>query len=385
MGKTIAILGGGTGGIVAARVLRDLLDEKHRVVVIDRNERHIFQANYPMLMVGLRRPDELHRSLVDLTKKGIDFIQAEVEEIVIEQNVVVTSKGSLSYDYLIIALGAQQHLETVPGQLELAYNAYNYNSLIKLQAKLQQFRQGRIVFFMASTPFTGAVGPYESVLLLDSYFRKRNIRHQVRLTYVTGEVVPFPAAQRSTGIMMRRLMAKRGIEQINEAKILSCDLEQRALILDGGLKVHGDIFIGIPSHWGPQVVRNSGLVLDQGWIKVDQNSLMTSKNNVFAVGDNAAIRLNGTRGWAPKAGVFAHYQAEVVARNIALQISGKKPVFRYTGKAIGAVLLTSHNQGMIIRINTYAPEGMTLSLSQPTKLGYVAKTFWEKYWLNLWL
>jgi sulfide:quinone oxidoreductase len=37
---------------------------------------------------------------------------------------------------------------------------------------------------------------------------------------------------------------------------------------------------------------------------------------------------------APKAGIFAHYQAEVVARNIALLIKGKKPRLRYTAKGL---------------------------------------------------
>ncbi|HHY37933.1 MAG TPA: pyridine nucleotide-disulfide oxidoreductase, partial [Clostridia bacterium] len=35
---------------------------------------------------------------------------------------------------------------------------------------------------------------------------------------------------------------------------------------------------------------------------------------------------------ATKAGIFAHYQAEVVARNIARLIRGQEPTFRYKGK-----------------------------------------------------
>ena len=69
MGKTVLILGGGTGGVVAANVLRKLLDGRHRVVVVDRKDKHYFQASYPLLMAGLRNPEQITRSLRRLLEK----------------------------------------------------------------------------------------------------------------------------------------------------------------------------------------------------------------------------------------------------------------------------------------------------------------------------
>jgi sulfide:quinone oxidoreductase len=69
-----------------------------------------------------------------------------------------------------------------------------------------------------------------------------------------------------------------------------------------------------------------------GWVKVNQNSLETSYKGVYAVGDAAAIKLPVIGVNAPKAGIFAHYQAEVVARNIALLAQEKETKYKYTGK-----------------------------------------------------
>lgn len=45
-GKTVAVLGGGIGGLIAANHLRRLLNREHRVIVVDRTSRHVF---YPSL------------------------------------------------------------------------------------------------------------------------------------------------------------------------------------------------------------------------------------------------------------------------------------------------------------------------------------------------
>ena len=69
-----------------------------------------------------------------------------------------------------------------------------------------------------------------------------------------------------------------------------------------------DLFLGVPVHRAPEVVRTSGLCVD-GWIPVDPGTLETRFTGVYAVGDVTSV---GT----PKAGVFAEGQAAVVAAGI---------------------------------------------------------------------
>ncbi len=81
MPKTVLVLGGGTGGLVAANRLRKRLPQEHRIVLIDREEHHLFQPSLLWLMTGARTEGQIQRPLAGLTKKGIDVILGEIELI----------------------------------------------------------------------------------------------------------------------------------------------------------------------------------------------------------------------------------------------------------------------------------------------------------------
>jgi len=69
-GKTIVILGGGIGGVVAANRLRHLLKED-RIVVVDQSPVHSFTGSYVWILNGSRTPSQVERDLAGLRKKGI--------------------------------------------------------------------------------------------------------------------------------------------------------------------------------------------------------------------------------------------------------------------------------------------------------------------------
>lgn len=336
MSKTVLVLGGGVGGVVAANVLGKVLPKKHRLVLVDRNDSHNFRSSYPLLLINKRKPSQITRKLENLRRKRVEFIQAEVEKVNPGSRLVETSRGSLGYDYLVIALGAEYHPETVPGMAGGSYNAWSYEGACRLSEKIRKFEGGKIVLFISSLPFSCPPAPYETMFLLDAYFRKQGLRDRVALTIITPESSPDPLAGPKVGESVRKMLEQRGIELITQAKVLSMNSSNGRgnLVLDHGINIPGDLFIGIPPHWGPSALRDSGLVEEGGWITVDPHTLETAAERVFAVGDAAAVKLPVMKVWAPKAGIFAHYQAEVVARNIACMIAGKRPVFRYTGKGL---------------------------------------------------
>lgn len=69
-GKTVAVLGGGVGGLMAANMLRRLLPQQHRVVLVEKNRRHAFAPSFLWLMVGTRRAEQIVRDLRDLQFPG---------------------------------------------------------------------------------------------------------------------------------------------------------------------------------------------------------------------------------------------------------------------------------------------------------------------------
>ena len=175
-------------------------------------------------------------------------------------------------------------------------------------------------------------------------------------------------------------MAKRNIKMLTSTLVKSLS-PNRSLCLKEG-DIEADLFIGIPHHVGPAPFRDSAIAGPQGWLEVDPHSLATCCRDVYALGDAAGIT-SSAGSWIPKVGFFAHYEAEVVARNLALHYANKEPHFRFVGGASGASMLSGFNRGCFVSIQAYdhPPGG---SLSVPKRTAYWTKTLFEKYWLGRW-
>ena len=283
----------------------------------------------PFLLVNQRRPQQLTRKLSRLGRKGIDFWQAEVRSVNPARSQVETDRGTIDYDYLIISLGAEHRPENLPGFQEGLTTFIASRGPPRLSRRLQQFSGGRIVIFISSIPFVCPSATYEIAFLLDEYLRKKGLRHRTELSLITPERSPEPLAGPLVGARLRRDLARRYIKLTTEAKVLS--LENGRLKLDQG-EVEGDLFIGVPPHRGPSALESSGLTGEGGWIEVDPHTLATRVENIFAVGDATAIRLPVMQTWAPKSGIFAHYQAEVAARTSPCCSPGKSRTTALPGK-----------------------------------------------------
>ncbi|NLM20576.1 MAG: FAD-dependent oxidoreductase [Peptococcaceae bacterium] len=378
--KRTLILGGGSGGVVAANILKKLVGRTMRVTLVDRETNHYFASSYPRVIIGERQPNQIIKGLKSLENKRIEFRHCEVKELDLAGHRVITDKHDLEYDYLIISLGVEYNLDTVPGFRENAFNVYDFQDVVKVNQKLREFSAGKIVLFISSLPYKCPPGPYEIMLLIDQYFRQRGIRHKVKLTVVTPEKSPESLAGPKISQKLRKMLLDRGIELIAEAKILA--VEKNALILDHDAKIPADLLLGIASHWTPQAIRNTDLVDKNGFINVDPFTLETKYKGVYAIGDAAAIKTPVMGVYAPKAGIFAHMQAKVVARNIASMAQGSKPESYYDGKGF-CIINTGFGQGCYTSVHYYK-KPPTFTFIRPTKAAYLLKVGFEKYWLNCW-
>ncbi|MFZ1710998.1 MAG: FAD-dependent oxidoreductase, partial [Anaerolineae bacterium] len=126
-GKTILILGGGIGGLVAANELRRLLPREHRIVLVEKNAQHAFAPSFLWLMTGDRRPEQITRDVRQLARPGVEVVLAEAQSIDLPNRRVVTTAQTLAYDTLIIALGAELAPEAIPGLTEAAHTFYTFD------------------------------------------------------------------------------------------------------------------------------------------------------------------------------------------------------------------------------------------------------------------
>lgn len=77
--RTVVVLGGGVGGLVAATTLRKKLGKEHRIVLVDREDNHVFAPSLLWLMTGARKREQIVRPLDRLGKKHIEVVRGEIE------------------------------------------------------------------------------------------------------------------------------------------------------------------------------------------------------------------------------------------------------------------------------------------------------------------
>ena len=378
--QRIVVLGGGIGGQVAATRLKQKLGDEARVLLVERSTTFTFAPSLLWLMVGKREPRTITRDYSRIVRRGVEVAHATVTGIDTAAAEIQTESGTIGYDYLVVALGAALDLDRIPGLSEHTYHPYDLPSAERLRDALSRFTGGKVTVAIASLPYKCPAAPYETALLIDGYLRQRGIREASQIDLYTPEPLPLPVAGPFAGYSVAAELAARGITFHPRSQLEG--VESSALRL-GGESVPHDLAVVIPPHRPPTVIATSGLSGPNGWIPVDRSTLRTRASNVYAIGDNTAIPLeNGMM--LPKAGVFAHGEAEVVAENIARRIRGDLREEAFDGH--GACFLeTGGGKSGLARGDFYASPVPRVTMHRPGRSWHAAKIAFEQYWLRRWL
>ncbi|GBF20604.1 NAD(P)/FAD-dependent oxidoreductase [Arenibacter sp. N53] len=102
----IVIVGGGFAGLA---LVEGLKNKNVQIVLIDRNNFHQFQPLFYQVATSGLEPDSIVFPFRKQIKgyKNVSFRLAEVREIQASTNTVITDKGKLTYDYLVLATGTK--------------------------------------------------------------------------------------------------------------------------------------------------------------------------------------------------------------------------------------------------------------------------------------
>ncbi len=384
-GKTIVILGGGVGGLVTANELRRLLTSEHRVVLVEKNPVHAFAPSFLWLMTGDRTAAQISRPLRTLVRRGVEVVQAEARTIDLTGRRVETSTQELRYDNLIVALGATLVPDAIPGLVEGAHSFYTFDGATKLHDALQSFRGGKVAVVVSGLPFKCPAAPYEGAMLLSDFFARRGLRDRVEMHLFTPESQPMPVAGTQLGNAVKTMVESKGISYHPMHQLKAVSPQAGELQFDGKEAFRYDLLVAVPPHRGPQLVRQAGLANEAGWVPVDAGSLATQHENVYAIGDITAISLPGR--WKPdvplmlpKAGVFAHVQALVVARRIAGQITGPRVEEKFCGDGY-CMLEAGEQEGGFAFGNFFAEPSPQVQIRNLGKMWHIGKVLLEKWWL----
>ncbi len=381
MARTVAVLGGGVGGLVAARELRRSLDPADRVVLVERSPRHVFAPSLLWLLVGGRRAEQITRDLSRLRTRGIELLETEVKALDPESLTVTTTGGEIKADALVVGLGLERTLAAVPGAEGRAHEFYSLEGAERLRRALAGFPGGRVAIAVLGTPYSCPAAPYEAALLVEEYLRRRGRRGEV--VVYTPEPYPMPTAGPAVGQALRELLAERGIAF---HQVRAVEVRDGALVLADGSEAPWDLLIAIPVHQAPEAVRASPLAGETGLAAVDPRSLATGFPGVWALGDVAALPLPGRHRpevplSLPKAGVFAHRQARVAAANVAGYLEGRRgPAETFDGIGFCFVETGGGRAGFGVG-RFFAEPAPAVRLLPPARKWHGGKVFFERAWL----
>lgn len=378
--KTVLVLGGGVGGVVTARELRRLLPRLHRVVLVDREREHLFAPSLLWLMVGQRDAASIRRPLKRLNRKGIDVRVGEIEAVnPATKRITITGDGELAADYVVVALGAELDAEAIPGLAAAGHNFYTLQGAEAFRDALGNLRTGRIVVLTAAPAYKCPAAPYEAAMLVDAFCRKGGIRDAVQIDVYAAEPAPMGVAGPAVSSAVKQLLSTKSIPYHPDHQVAAVDPTKKLLTFANGAVAEFDLLAYVPPHRAPRVVRDSGLVGESGWVPVDRFTLETRFPAVYAIGDNVGIPLTVGKP-LPKAGVFAHGEAEVVANNIAHAISGKGTTKRFDGYGECFIEVGGGKAGFGGG-NFYAEPAPLVNLKMPSRRWHFSKVLFEKSWL----
>ena len=292
-GKTIVILGGGVGGLIAANELRRLLPLEHRVVLVEKNSRHAFAPSFLWLMTGDRRPEQISCDLRQLVPPGVELVLAEVHAVDPANRKVQTDVQTLTYDYLIVALGAELAPEAIPGLSESAHTFYSFDGAAKLRDVLRASTGGTVAVVVSALPYKCPGAPHEGAMLIADSFRRRGLRDNVEVHLYTPEPQPMPVAGPVLSDAVKQMLAGQGVIFHPLHRLTAVDPKARTIAFEGKEPVHFDLLVAIPPHRGPRVVREAGLTNEAGWVPVDRATLRTKYENIYALGDVTFIPIPG--------------------------------------------------------------------------------------------
>jgi sulfide:quinone oxidoreductase len=388
MMKKVLIIGAGTAGtMMAVHLSRKLNRKEWTITVLDKDENHYYQPGYLFMPFGIYTKHDVIRKGAKYIPTGVEYLLAEAEQIIADQNRVKLKGGrEIVYDILIIATGTNIHPEETGGMMENGwreniFDFYTAEGAEALGRKLPGFKGGKVAIHVAEMPIKCPVAPLEIAFMTDWYFTQRGIRKNVDMDFVTPLAGAF--SKPLTAKVMGHMLGERGInlvpdfgtERVEPGKLISYD----------NRSVDYDLLITTPTNMGDALMARSGLGDDLNFVPTDKHTLQAvAKDNVFALGDATNLP-------SSKAGSVVHFQSEILTENILSYISGKELKASFDGHSncfiesgYGKAFLLDFNYDLDPVEGTYPfPLVGPFSLLKETRLNHLGKLSMKFVYWNI--
>jgi len=348
----VLVLGGGFAGIGAAHQLKK---SDVDVLLVDKNDYHTFQPLLYQVATGLLEQSAVGHPVRDLFHEQ-DNVRLHVDRVtgidLEARQVQFAELQPMAYDYLVLGLGAEVNYFGVDGAAEHAFPLYTLADAVRLKNQVLRLwedadkhpdliEDGALNIVVVGGGPTGVETAGALAELYNGVFRKdypdvAEGASNIVLVEASPEIFSMFKPELRTYTV--EALTKRGVE-VQTGELVESVSPARVKLKSGKeLKAHTLVWgAGLQ---GNALVQSLGLELERGnRIAVDGNLRIPSHQEVFAVGDIAAITDAKTEQVLPQLGSVALQSGEHVGETIAQLVQGKEPKpFKYRDKGTMATI-----------------------------------------------
>ncbi|MCU0354581.1 MAG: NAD(P)/FAD-dependent oxidoreductase [Cytophagales bacterium] len=357
--KRVVVVGGGFAGIEFAKLLSD---KQYQVVLLDRHNYHTFQPLlYQVSTAGLEA-DSIAAPLRQLfeKKKNFHFRMAMVQEVKPEENLLVTSIGTLHYDMLVLAVGSKTNyfgnqdlpktsfpLKQVPQALDLRSHVLQNFERAVLTTDPQEM-EGLMNYVMVGggptgVEMAGAFAELKKHVLPCDYPELDFNRMQIYL--IEGSPKILGAMSEKSSKHALEALEEMGVHVVLNKVVKSYDGE--TAVLSDGSTIRSNTLIwaaGVKGNLIPGLREES--VFKSSRYVVNEHNRVQGYDNIYALGDIAAHVTDQTPNGLPMVSPVAMQQGRHLARNLNRLAKGEalRP-FKYFDK--GAMATIGRNRAVV--------------------------------------
>jgi NADH dehydrogenase len=341
-GEKIIVLGAGVAGLRITQKLHSTLRSgEASVTLIDENPYH--QLRYKLHEVCNKEYDEkdIIVPIERLIKnKDVKFIQASVESVDIDSNLVHTNDGPLQYDVLVMALGSHPAFFNIEGIEEHCVTLSDYNDAREIREKIEELftaaeKTGTPPsVVIGGAGFTGVELAGEMMDWFPVLYEENGLEEKVPL-FMMVEAFSRILPGWNEGLVKKAqtYLEKRGVELHLGDQITR--VGERRLELKSGIVLEPDLFIWTGGVEGDPVCPSKFNIRARR-IVVNDHLKHEGYDNLYVLGDMACTVNNEGAAMPPNAHI-AMKHADVAAHNIVAAIRGNKPK-QYKFNQVGEVV-----------------------------------------------
>jgi NADH dehydrogenase len=345
----IVIVGGGFGGLYAARGLRKATLP---VTLIDRRNHHLFQPLLYQVATAALNPSDIASPIrkVLAGQENTSVLLAEVTSFDLAQKRVLFNGSALPYAYLVVASGATHSyfghdpweafapgLKTIEDALEIRRRVFSAYEAAERE-KSADVRRALLNFVIVGAGPTG-VEMAGALAEISRHALRKEFRHidpgDARILLVEGEARVLPPYPATLSERARAQLEALGVEVHAGKRVQAIDAQGIDL---GGERIPARTILWAAGVQASPLGAALGGDLDRaGRVKVLPDLTLPGHPEVFVIGDLAALEQDGRM--VPGVSPAAIQEGRHAARNILRAIDGEPYVpFRYWDKGSFATI-----------------------------------------------